>query len=579
MAKRDSNKVTKSTKRDHKRKKRTKKSHGEKKAAPTESNELADETLPVPPKAVVYGPEGKPRGLHRKWPKQDPPITDPHKIPKEWKWDIMELDITEDDIEANIERCHERIETGIMPQVFEIKLEGFMKRKAAREKMMTSEPGLSFDVARRLDSLKHMRDHYEGKTSEEDVNSYINIKALIKAYRSGEIDWYNGEKFTIWAKGKLLRGPIDFKSANLGALYKEYEETDGLWVEGFGSSGPSFFGHVLTIPPAMGAGHGLTQHYVSFAMKVPGTGDELASIAEFRDDTGASAPVVTMRDIRLIESICGRKARHLGSALGREVMGRLINGHQYSLEVCIVNNPSDRAPMTRWVKTIFFAVEYEPPSDGERSCRLSGAWWRHMLYTATVPDNRKRLYAAQEKGELCDAIPKVDWMIARAPTVPPSRDPSNGPELAPVAQQTNDKESPPPLEPWMPEGYQQGSLRPPTYLQYLEWLEDYNRDLSEDEEQLIPTWENYQQYRLIQAHWTTQTDARMQPPTWNQYLAHVHRQNLASEADTPLGMAPRYVTADLPGYFEFRLDQRNWTAEHLQVEEMDSDNSDDCLVQ
>ncbi|KAJ6023836.1 hypothetical protein N7540_004633 [Penicillium herquei] len=574
MPKGGSSKVAKSTKHDHKQKKTAKKSHREKSTAPTESKRVADESLPVPPKAVVYGPEGKPIGLHRRWPKQDPPITDPHQIPKEWRWDMMELDITEDDIEANIERCHERIETGIMPQVFEMKLEGFMKRKAAREKMMASEPGLSFDVARRLDSLKHMRDHYEGKTSEEDINSSINIKALIKAYRSGKIDWYNGEKFTIWAKGKLLRGPIEFSSANLGALYKEYEDTDGLWTEGYGSSGPSFFGHVETIPPAMGAGHGLTQHYVTFALKVPGTGAELASIAEFRDDTGASAPVVTVSDIRLIESICGRRARHLGSALGREVMGRLINGHQYSLEVCIVNNPTDRAAMTRWVKTIFFAVEYDPPSDGQRSCRLSGAWWRHMLYTATVPDNRKRLYAAQEKGELCDAMARVDWMIARAPTVPTTREASVGPEHAPAPVPQQSIEDSRPLEPWMPEDYQPGSLRPPTYLQYLEWLEGHNRDLPEGAERLIPTWDNYQQHRLLQAHWTTQRDARMQPPTWDQYVAHVHRQNLATEAETPLGMAPRYVASDLPGYFEYRIDQRNWTAETGT----DSENNE-CLVQ
>ncbi|KAJ5715449.1 uncharacterized protein N7483_012630 [Penicillium malachiteum] len=384
-----------------------------------------------------------------------------------------------------------------------MKLEGFMKRKAAREKMMASEPGLSFDVARRLDSLKHMRDHYIGKTSEEDINSSINIKALIAANRSRKIDWYNGEKFTIWAKGKLLRGPIEFSSANLGALYREYEDTDGLWDA---SSGRSFFGNVETIPPAMGAGRGLTQHYVTFALKVPGTGDELASIAEFRDDTGAAAPV--------------------------------------------------------------------PPSDGQRSCSLSGAWWRHMLYTATVPDNRKRLYAAQEKGELCDAIPRVDWMIARAPTVPPTREPSIGLESAPAPVYQQSRENSRPLEPWMPDDYQPGNLRPPTYLQYLEWLEGHNRDLPEGEERLIPTWDNYQQHRLIQAHWTTQRDARMQPPTWDQYVAYVHRQNLATEAETPLAMQPRYMTSDLPGYFEYRLDQRNWTAEA----EGNSDNNE-CLVQ
>jgi hypothetical protein len=48
----------------------------------------------VPLKTVEYGPDG-PVGLHRKWPKQDPPIISVKDISKSWEWDVDELDLRE----------------------------------------------------------------------------------------------------------------------------------------------------------------------------------------------------------------------------------------------------------------------------------------------------------------------------------------------------------------------------------------------------------------------------------------------------------------------------------------------------
>lgn len=61
------------------------------------------------------------------WEPRDPPITDPGRVPK--GWDAHEPDLSEDDFETQIARCHERIKEGIFPAVFELRLKKYIDMK------------------------------------------------------------------------------------------------------------------------------------------------------------------------------------------------------------------------------------------------------------------------------------------------------------------------------------------------------------------------------------------------------------------------------------------------------------------
>ncbi|KAJ6144834.1 hypothetical protein N7470_008729 [Penicillium chermesinum] len=58
-------------------------------------------------------------------------ITDPEKVPKGWT--DAEPDLDEEDIEAQIARCEQRIEDKILPALFAMKLQGLRKKKAEKE--------------------------------------------------------------------------------------------------------------------------------------------------------------------------------------------------------------------------------------------------------------------------------------------------------------------------------------------------------------------------------------------------------------------------------------------------------------
>jgi hypothetical protein len=61
------------------------------------------------------------------WEPRDPPISDPTCVPKDW--DAHEPDLSEDDFESQIARCHERIKEGIFPAVFELRLKKYIDMK------------------------------------------------------------------------------------------------------------------------------------------------------------------------------------------------------------------------------------------------------------------------------------------------------------------------------------------------------------------------------------------------------------------------------------------------------------------
>ena len=141
------------------------------------------------------------------------------------------------DIDAQITRNRERIEDGILPRLFEIRLREYEKKKEYRDQMVSSEPkGLSMNVITRLASLKDMKDILEKNGDENEQLS--NINSLIKAYRKRTLTWSNEGKVTYWYKGTQLCEPRDFKLEELIGLNRKYNpenkhnEGKGFWVEG-----------------------------------------------------------------------------------------------------------------------------------------------------------------------------------------------------------------------------------------------------------------------------------------------------------------------------------------------------------
>lgn len=169
--------------------------------------------LPRNPRWIASGPE---------------PITDPNQLPQGWNPD--EPDLNHCDIDAQIQRCHERLEDNILPAFFQNKLETYETMQRKRDDMIATMPeGLGLNVALRINSLKEI-----GKTLESngDPHSEIpNILAIIDAYNTGKLKWEPG-KVSYWADGKPLAGPKKFEWNECERLSENYKTTHGFWIEG-----------------------------------------------------------------------------------------------------------------------------------------------------------------------------------------------------------------------------------------------------------------------------------------------------------------------------------------------------------
>jgi len=158
----------------------------------------------------------------------DEPITNINDVPE--GWNANEPDLDPDDINAQIDRCFERIEDGIMPGVFEIRLDSYLAVREARNAMVDSEPsGLSFDVVQRLNSLKIIKNDLETRGDPDEQLS--NVRALLKAYREGKLNWSKG-MVTYWSNGLQLNTPSKFNRKIHEKMLKENNTTKSWWVEG-----------------------------------------------------------------------------------------------------------------------------------------------------------------------------------------------------------------------------------------------------------------------------------------------------------------------------------------------------------
>ncbi|KAJ6007939.1 hypothetical protein N7540_011915 [Penicillium herquei] len=390
----------------------------------------------------------KRRGIkpYTRWRHEGPPITDSKHIPKGWNSD--DNDIHEDDILANIERCKNRIEDGIMPQWWEKTLKKYERFKAEIDKEIRDSKGLDLFVVYRLKDLKGMKNRFENDGDKRKL--LPNINAIIKAYKSKQLEWKDG-LVTYWAKGKNVSGEpkeftwenYDFYCAKHGGGSKDF------WVEGL--HGPGSLCAFPVVAPNnrafnIEAKDPQTLHEIDFTLRIPARptnddgdediqgelegedklkddkdktkddqdtsdDDEDTSVElNFLDDTGAAVMVIYEDDLEKIEN----KARQTATVVG----GGRLNGifsHSFIVIHRIEVNMRDTkgnylAPWT----TIQVAV-----IGGDRPMnwmRLSGPWMRHRFFVGTSPNKRGLLCVAKNKTlfvRLIEAIPQreVDGKI------------------------------------------------------------------------------------------------------------------------------------------------------------------------
>ncbi|KAJ5113362.1 hypothetical protein N7456_001896 [Penicillium angulare] len=167
------------------------------------------------------------------------PILSRQEIPSEWKWDEWDRDLDPNasysDLEAQIQRCKERIEDGILPFIFKDRLSELESSKAAKDDLMAKHPGKSFEVAQSLDNLLFIKKSLEKKDTYKQLS---NVRALIKAYKSGKLDWYPG-LVTYWSHGKQLCQPRPFSWKEFYLVNRKHDGWESFWVEGLNGPGPS----------------------------------------------------------------------------------------------------------------------------------------------------------------------------------------------------------------------------------------------------------------------------------------------------------------------------------------------------
>ncbi|KAJ5569512.1 uncharacterized protein N7459_008942 [Penicillium hispanicum] len=170
----------------------------------------------------------------KRWPKQDPPILDMKDVPE--GWNVDEPDLAESDIEAQIQRARDRMEEGILPDIFAGRLARYetAREKVSKEVTLSGhhvEAGaLSFGVIHRLDTLKFMEKEMQQQTDKHSQEQLRNIASVIKAYESENLDWHPG-KVTFWVHGIQVGEAQDF---DWGDLRKKAEDESfrDAWVEG-----------------------------------------------------------------------------------------------------------------------------------------------------------------------------------------------------------------------------------------------------------------------------------------------------------------------------------------------------------
>ncbi|KAJ5788371.1 hypothetical protein N7457_003361 [Penicillium paradoxum] len=320
----------------------------------------------------------------------DEAITEMKDVPE--GWNPNDLDIDEDDVDGQIERCLERIDDGIMPQIFEVKLEMYQKRKKAFKDMIKSEPsGLSWGVVQRLDTLKIIEAHVVEEGDPDD--QLPNIRALMESYRSKKLTFKSG-MVSYWSEGRQLNSPEKFDENVHKRMLKSHDTTRSWWVEGLSGVSPVNMGILWAFPPRnLQRGH---EYLVDVSPDVRGANPPTFCLKVVHD-TGADVMGMPRQYIDLISS--GHKKLALQGYQVAQTAGGLVTCRMYEIDVtmatCLGAHPLAGGP---WMRVQL--MEIQNLSSGRPGAILSGPFLRFMCYTATCPDDQGNLHITWNKSDL-----------------------------------------------------------------------------------------------------------------------------------------------------------------------------------
>lgn len=136
------------------------------------------------------------------------------------------------DVEKWVQRCHDRIQDGIMPQWWEKKLEVYQEIKKTIDSAKDSEKksGMILEAVMRVKHLELIEQYLE--TEGDPFSQLVNVTALIKGYRDGTLTWEDG-RVSYWSDGKCMHGPVAFDMTFDDAKkYNQLCEGKSFWVEG-----------------------------------------------------------------------------------------------------------------------------------------------------------------------------------------------------------------------------------------------------------------------------------------------------------------------------------------------------------
>ncbi|KAJ5769545.1 hypothetical protein N7520_004104 [Penicillium odoratum] len=336
-------------------------------------------------------------------------------------WNIDEPDLDPQDLEAQIQRCKERIKDNIMPYIFRIRLKVLEEAKANRDAIIApyQGQGLSWDVIQRLESLKALRD--ELMANGDAFEELPNVDAIIRAYESGDLKM-DGQ-ITYWSYGRIIHRSNAFDWDQFSRVNRMYQGFKAFWVER-GEPGPSSVNSYKAIFSADNDG----QYVVPLVLRL-GQGlmeDEETANTEpeiefdFIDDTGCGPLRIYADDVALIQ---GPNAANgiqwpWPQLMGYESMKSADGTVSYILAIMVEVNmydaPKDHSNrqlmIPAWVPAVALVDPGKSIGPAGPNERLSGRWMRYSLFTATAPGPHQSLYISSTKTGLTERnmLPKVD---------------------------------------------------------------------------------------------------------------------------------------------------------------------------
>ncbi|CAG8150158.1 unnamed protein product [Penicillium salamii] len=358
------------------------------------------------------GPTHAPRTLpprQERWknPNKEP-ITEWANAPKGWT--PSEPDLHRNDLDAQIERCYERIEDNILPDLFRKRLDWYLGWKANQQKILDAAPkGADFELAQRLHHLSGIQNMLQ---TEGDPDGQLpNVRALAAAYRTGGLKIERGV-VTYWSKGVRLNEPTKFSRELHEKMLRENDSTHSFWVEGFD---------------------------IFLTTNAEPDPPESLKITVIHD-TGADLMALPEDQYQELEKMI-TKPTVLGYSLMQAAGGHIFYTKVVQLELIMPVPFLNDTWMSGWLMCPAAVVQNQP-GNNHGGMALSGPFPRFQFYTATCPNGLGLLYLCSFKNDLELSLPALpqDYLTDIPPVgrlEPPSpgggpprfipSDPSSGP--------------------------------------------------------------------------------------------------------------------------------------------------------